>query len=108
MRGDVRTCSACGTKAPGPPYPRGWCLNARGDGVGIVCPSCSPSTDGRVVIVRDSKICPEEIARLSTEQLKRVLVVHALAPHPEALEALEGTSEMLAAVRAELMSRGAL
>jgi hypothetical protein len=100
MRVDVRTCSVCGTKAPGPPYPRGWCLNACSDG--IVCPDCSPSTPGRVVIVRAGKICSEEIAKLSTDQLRHFLAVHALAPHPEALE---GTAGVLAAVRAELASR---
>lgn len=94
-------CAVCRTKAPGPPYPRGWCLNARGDG--IVCPSCSPSSDGRVVVVRDGTICPEELARLSTEQLRHFLAVHALAPHPEALE---GTAEVQEAVRAELAARG--
>lgn len=100
MRGDVRTCSACGTKAPGPPYPRGRCLNARGDG--IVCPSCSPSSNGHVVIVRGGKICPEEITKLSTDQLRGFLALHALAPHHEALEFTTGVQ---AAVRAELASR---
>jgi hypothetical protein len=100
MRDDVRTCSDCGTKVPGPPYPRGWRLNARGDG--IVCPSCMPSSDGRVVIMRDGKICPEEIAKLPTKQLRHFLALHALAPYPEALE---GTADVQAAVRAELEKR---
>jgi hypothetical protein len=60
-------------------------------------------TVGGTVILRAGKICPEAIAQLSTEQLKHFLVIHALAPYPEALE---GTAEVQAAVRAELASRG--
>jgi hypothetical protein len=52
--------------------------------------------------MRDGKICTEEIAKLSSNQLRSFLVIHALAPHPEALE---GTVEILASVRAELASR---
>jgi hypothetical protein len=57
------------------------------------------------VILRADKICLEAIATLSTEQLKRFLVIHALAPYPEALE---GTADVQAAVRAELAARGVL
>jgi hypothetical protein len=78
-------------------------LTARRDG--IVCPSCSPSSDGHVVIVRDGKICPEEIAALSTDQLRSVYIVHALAPHPEVLGF---AAEVMAAVRGELAARGVL
>jgi hypothetical protein len=55
--------------------------------------------------MRGGKICAEEIAKLSTNQLRSFLVIHALAPHPEALGF---AAEVLAAVRAELASRGAL
>lgn len=56
------------------------------------------------IIMRAGKICPEAIAQLSTEQLKRFLVIHALIPHPATLD----TTEVQAAVRAELLSRGIL
>ncbi len=38
------------------------------------------------VIMRAGKICYEAIAQLPTEQLKRFLILHALAPYPELLE----------------------
>jgi hypothetical protein len=60
------------------------------------------ATVGGVVILRDGKIRPEAIAQLSTEHLRYFLALHALAPYPEALE---GTVELQAAVRAELETR---
>lgn len=42
----------------------------------------SITIDG-VTIVRDGEICPERIARLSTEQLENFLRLHALAANPE-------------------------
>jgi hypothetical protein len=98
---DWDRCAVCRTEAHGRPYPRGWAVTARRDGV--VCPSCSPSGTDRLVIVRGGKICAEEIAKMSVDQLRAFLAIHALAPHPEALE---GTAEVQAAVRAELASRG--
>lgn len=62
-------------------------------------------TVGGVIILRDGKIRPEAIAQLTTEQLRLFLTLHALAPHPEALDGLEGDAELQAAVWAELETR---
>jgi hypothetical protein len=88
MRGGVQTCSACGTKAPGPPYPRGWYLNARGDG--IVCPSCSPSSSGHVVIVHQPCVVADlAISRGVQEDRRR------LTPRPKTRSPLAGASSWL-------------
>lgn len=54
------------------------------------------------LILRAGKVIPEAIATLSTEQLKWFLVLHALTQYSEALE---GTTDVQAAVRAELARR---
>lgn len=52
------------------------------------------------IILRAGKIVPEAIATLSTEQLRRFLVIHALAPYSDV--------DVQTAVRIELVRRGIL
>ena len=55
------------------------------------------------LLVSNGKICTDEIAKLSVKQLKFFLALHAMAPHPEARGF---ASDLLAAIRKELQSRG--